>query len=92
MPQLNYKQPEDFNSLIELLDFFKDEPVAIEYLQSRRLEGRVRCPHCGHNKVYKFSDEKRFKCSSCREQFTAKVETIFEDSKILFRYNTRRMV
>ncbi len=72
----------EFESLIELVEYFKDEDTCIEYLASKRWEGKPCCPHCGCEKVYCFSDKKRYKCSSCRKQFTVRVGTIFEDSKI----------
>jgi transposase-like protein len=40
------------------------------------------CPHCEHNKIYKFTDGRRFKCASCKKQFTVKTESIFADSNI----------
>lgn len=85
MPTLSNKVPENFNSLLELIEYFKDEQTAVEYFQKMRWENGIICPHCSHAKVYNFSDNKRFKCASCREQFTVKVGTIFEDSKIQLR-------
>lgn len=74
-----------FNSLIEVIEYFKEEQIAIEYLTEKRWGGNINCPHCSATKVYSFSDNKRFKCASCRQQFTSKVGTIFEDSKIQLR-------
>lgn len=71
-----------FKSLLELITFFKSEEVCLKYLEEERWPDNIFCPHCGTTGVYRFSDGKRFKCSACREQFTAKVGTIFEGSKI----------
>jgi len=52
---------------------------------AQRWDSAINCPHCGSAKIYCFSDGIRFKCSECRQQFTAKVGTIFEGSKIPMR-------
>jgi transposase-like protein len=78
----NSQLPQEFNSLIEVIEYFTDEKKCLNYLLAQRFDGAIVCPHCGGSKVYCFSDGIRFKCSSCRQQFTAKVGTIFEGSKI----------
>src|SRR4051812_30462558 len=83
--KLNQK-PDNFNSLIELVEYFREEQTAIEYLAAKRWKDGIVCPHCGNTeKIYLFSDNKRYKCAKCRQQFTAKVGTIFEDTKIPLR-------
>lgn len=47
-----------------------------------RWGSNVNCPHCQHSKIYKFSDGKRFKCSSCKSLFNVKTGSIFDNSKI----------
>ena len=77
---------DNFDSLFELTEYFKTEDVCLRYLEEWRWTGdSIHCPHCGMDKIYRFSDGKRFKCGSCREQFTAKIGTIFEGSKIPLR-------
>ena len=72
-----------YNSLIGVLQHFSDEKVCLEHLESLRWpDGNPICPHCGNEKAYRFKDGKRFKCSKCRKQFTAKVGTIFQGSNI----------
>jgi transposase-like protein len=84
---VNFKQKEigSFNSLIDLIEYFDTEQKCIDYLTERRWLDNIECPHCKHEKVYKFSDKKRYKCASCREQFTVKTDSIFEDTKIALR-------
>lgn len=79
------KQPEDFDSLIELLEYFDTELKCVSYFQNRCWENNVICPHCENEKIYKFSDGKRFKCASCKQIFTVKTGTIFEDSNLPLR-------
>jgi len=81
-----YKSPEDFSSLFELMDYFKDEQTCLGYLAEQRWPDGIECPHCYHTKVYVLNGKvKRYKCGICRKQFTAKANTIFEDSKLPLR-------
>jgi len=40
------------------------------------------CPRCGGSQIYNFADNRTYKCGACRQRFSVKVGTIFEDSKI----------
>lgn len=71
-----------FNSLVQVAQHFSNEDVCLEHLKQMRWKDGAYCPHCGCKKVYSFSDNKRYKCSDCRKQFTAKVGSIFENTKI----------
>lgn len=55
------------------------------YLQEKKWKGTPTCPHCGEVKVYRFADNIRFKCSSCKRHFNARTGTIFEGSKVGLR-------
>jgi len=74
--------PENFNNLIEVIKYFDNEDNCQKYLEKWRWNDVPVCPHCANLKVYRFGDGKRFKCAACRQQFTAKIGTIFEDSKV----------
>ncbi|MEI7689687.1 MAG: IS1595 family transposase [Candidatus Saccharibacteria bacterium] len=69
-------------SLIDFYNRFNSEQVCRDYLEKSRWGEKVVCPHCGSYKTYKFTDGRLFKCGDCRKQFTVRVGTIFEDSKI----------
>lgn len=73
-----------FTNLMQLFSYFKDEQTCRNYLETIRWNGSVTCPYtdCGHDKVFKFSNGKVYKCAKCRKQFSVRVGTIFEDSKI----------
>jgi transposase-like protein len=71
-----------FNTIIEFLDHFNTEDKCREYVESIRFKNGEYCPHCGHRKIYRFSDGKLFKCANCRKKFSVRVGTIFESSKI----------
>jgi transposase-like protein len=69
-------------SLLDVEKVFPDEKTCIEYMIQKRWNGKPRCPHCDSEKVYRYSDNKRFKCPACAKQFTIKIGTIFEDSPL----------
>ena len=71
-----------FNNLVQLMRYFSDEKICLEHLKQMRWKDGAYCPHCGCKKVYEFKDGKRYKCADCRKQFTAKVGSIFENTKI----------
>jgi len=73
-----------FQTLVDLLLYFKDEQTCRDYLELIRWNGKIVCPYkeCKHDHVFKYTDGKRYKCAKCQRQFSVKVGTIFEDSKI----------
>ncbi len=71
-----------FGSLSELLEKFSDEKKCIEFFTQIRFKSGIFCPHCGSRKKKHFSDGKKYKCADCRQQFTIRIGTIFEDSRI----------
>jgi transposase-like protein len=70
------------SSLIDFYNRFDSEQVCRDYLEKSRWDDSISCPHCGSYKTYKFTNGRLFKCGDCRKQFTVRVGTIFEDSKI----------
>ncbi|WP_341226914.1 IS1595 family transposase [uncultured Arcticibacterium sp.] len=75
----------DFKSLIQLLDYFKDEATCIEYYENIRWNGSAVCPSCGCEKTYKTNRGHKCANKECYKKFTVKTGTIFENSKIPFR-------
>ncbi len=71
-----------FDSIIELMTYFKDEKTCLKYLEQWLHGGNIHCPHCGFQRIFRFKDGKRFRCYGCKEQFTAKIGTIFESSRL----------
>jgi len=74
-----------FNSIIELMEAFPDEQTCIDHLTAIRWRDGEFCPYCGSTKVYHFSDRKTHKCGDCKQRFSIKVGTIFEDTKLPLR-------
>ena len=71
-----------------------DELTAVEFLERKRWGDSVGCPRCGDTDVYKMTDRatggrhKRFlwRCNGCKQQYTVRIGTIFEDSRIPLRH------
>lgn len=78
----------EVSSIIDFYNKFSDEQACRDYLEKARWDDKIFCPHCGSYKTYKFTNGrnagKLYKCGEkeCRKQFTVRVGTIFEDSKI----------
>ncbi len=76
---------QQFDSLMQMMEVFADEQVCINHLRSIRWRNGAYCPHCGGTKIYHFSDKRTHKCGDCRQRFSIKVGTIFEDTKLPLR-------
>lgn len=76
------KSPSDFDSIVDLIIYFKDEITCLKHLEYWVWGGDIRCQQCGSDNICRFEDQKRFKCRNCETQFTAKVGTIFQGSKL----------
>ena len=74
-----------FDSLFDLMDAFPDEQTCLDHLRSIRWRGGEFCPYCGCGRIMHFSDKKTFKCCDCRQRFSIKVGTIFQDTKLPLR-------
>jgi transposase-like protein len=73
-----------------------DETAARKLIEQDRWGGTPYCPHCGDTDVYAMkgaSAEERglYRCHGCKKQFTVRVGSIFEDSKIPLRQWVRAM-
>jgi transposase-like protein len=74
-------------NLLDATRYFADDQKCIDLISSLRWpDGNVVCPFCqtaeNGRKHYWFPSQRRWKCYSCRKQFSVKIDTIFEDSPI----------
>lgn len=74
-----------FDNLEEFITCFQNEQACQQYFESVRFGGGDFCPHCGHTKIQRFSDGRRYRCARCRKDFTIKTGTIFGESKLPLR-------
>jgi transposase-like protein len=72
-------------TLQQAIQYFSDEQVCIDAVAAMRWPDGPRCPDCVRREAmnpYYLKTQKRWKCRTCRRQFSVKVNTIFEDSPI----------
>jgi transposase-like protein len=72
-------------TLQQAIQYFSDEQVCIDAVALMRWPDGPHCPDCHFDDAknpYYLKTQKRWKCRTCRRQFSVKVETIFEDSPI----------
>lgn len=74
-----------FKSLYDLFEAIPDEKAAVNYFKAILWAKGEHCPYCSHDKVYSFANGISWKCAKCRQRFSIRVGTIFEDSKIPLR-------
>ena len=71
------------NSLLEVIRYFSDPDVCIEFVASLRwMDGLAQCPHCEAKNAGFLKTRRIWKCRECRKQFSVKTGTIFEESPI----------
>lgn len=76
---------EKFESLFSVINYFNTEDKCREALaQVRWSDGDVICPYCGQHHCHQRKD-KRYYCLKCNCNFSVKVGTIFENTKISLR-------
>jgi transposase-like protein len=76
-------QDKQFKTILDLIKVFPDERTCHQYLASQKWDnGVIECPHCEHDRAYVFKDGIRYKCKSCKIQFTAKTNTFMEASNL----------
>ena len=71
-----------------------DELTAVEFFEKQRWGDTPACMKCGSVDVYKMRDaktgerNKRFlwRCHDCKEQFTVRIGTVYEESRIELRH------
>ena len=71
-----------------------NELAAVEFLEKRLWNGAPVCAHCQSLRVYAMKDaktgerNKRFlwRCNDCKGQFTVRLNTVFEESRIPLRH------
>lgn len=71
-----------------------DERAAVEFMEKQRWGDFPCCPGCGSLGVYQMRDAKtgerqanyRWRCRDCKRQFTVRIGTVFEESRIELRH------
>jgi len=70
-----------------------DERAAVEFMERQRWDDSPACPRCGDTDVAQVRDAKGersarylWRCHGCKRQFTVRIGTVFEDSRIPLRH------
>ena len=71
-----------------------NEAAAVEFMEKQRWGDLPCCPLCGSVAVYQMKDAKtgerqanyRWRCRDCKQQYTVRKGTVFEDSRIELRH------
>jgi transposase-like protein len=71
-----------------------DETAAVEFFEKQRWGNMPACVKCGSVDVYQMKDAKtggrnsRFlwRCKDCKEQYTVRIGTVYEESRIELRH------
>ena len=71
-------------TLQQAIIYFSNPKNCLDYLVARRWPDGVTCPTCGRDDVRFLENQNKWQCKSThkRRQFSAKAETIFEDSPL----------
>ena len=72
----------DDMNLIKLVEQFSDEEACRAHLAELRWPGGVKCLRCDSEKISGPSKRHLYECAECGYQFSVKVGTIFNDSKL----------
>jgi transposase-like protein len=72
----------EFKTLVEFLEYFRDEQTCVAFFTQIRFRDGAYCPHCGHKDVYQFAGGKRYRCAKCKQDFTIRTGTVFGESKL----------
>src|SRR5215217_3787401 len=65
------------------ITYFADADRALEFMKVLRWpDGVVKCNRCESDNVLFLAKARRWKCRGCKNQFSVKVGTIFEDSPL----------
>ena len=75
----------NFKSLLQVLDFFKEESTCVQYLAAQRWSDTPSCPHCGNVGAYLTNRGFKCKAKECQKKFTVTTGTIFENTKLPLR-------
>ncbi len=71
-------------TLTEAEQYFSDPDVCLRFMASLRWPDGVTCPHCGASGPYFLKTRRIWKCKrkECTKQFSLKVGTILQDSRL----------
>jgi transposase-like protein len=78
----DYTESYDGLSMVELIEQFGSEDRSHEALEELRWPTGVKCPRCDSKAISRIVKRRQFDCDGCRYQFSVRVGTVLQDSKL----------
>ena len=71
-------------TLKEAMTYLSDEAKAEAWFEAKRWPSGIRCPHCGGESILERKGRRPqpYQCRSCKRNFSVKVGTVMENSKL----------
>lgn len=93
-PKVQNRSTKHDQTIMEIPLACAHEKAAVEFMERKRWGDTPTCPHCGCFNVYQMKDSKtgerqanyRWRCHDCKGQYTVRIGTVFEDSRIPMRH------
>lgn len=93
-PKVQSRSTKDDQVIRDLPVACADEAAAVAFMETRRWGDSPACPCCGSVAVYQMKDSKtgerqanfRWRCRDCKQQYTVRTGTVFEESRIPLRH------
>lgn len=75
---------QDFHleTLTDAVRYFADQEKCQRFVEQMRWPEGIECPYCKSKNIGRITSRHAYQCRQCREQFSVKVGTIFEDSPL----------
>jgi transposase-like protein len=74
------------DDLLSFTERFPDENSCRLYLEKKLWNNKPVCPHCeSQRKIYRYANNRLFKCADCNRQFQVTTGTIYENSNLPLR-------
>ncbi len=72
-------------SVKKFFTLFPDEATAVSFIEKQVWGSNQKCPHCGSQRHYRKEKIHGHRCLDCRKNYTVRIGTIFEKSKLPLR-------
>lgn len=69
-------------SIVEMIERFGSEDRCHEALEELRWPQGVACPRCHSKSISRIKERRQFDCNECRYQFSVRVGSVLQDSKL----------
>lgn len=77
------------DDLLSFAERFPNEKACRLFLEKKLWNNKPRCPHCKNDgserKIYRYANDRLFKCAECKRQFQVTTGTIYEKSNLPLR-------